>query len=61
MVDDKIIETRYVFSANQLVDLSTKPFGSSRVRFISDKLGMYDVYAPALRSVRIMRMRGCFM
>ena len=37
VVDDKIIETRYVCSANQLADLFTKPLGGSRVRFICDK------------------------
>ena len=41
VVDDKIIETRYVSSTNQLTDLLTKSLRGSQVRFICDKLGMY--------------------
>ena len=33
-------------SANQLVDLLTKPLERSQVLFIRNKLGIYDVYAP---------------
>ena len=43
VIDDKIIESRYIFSVNQLVDFLTKHLGGSRVRFICDKLCMYDV------------------
>ena len=38
--DADIIEPKHVFSANQLVNLLTKPLERSRVQFI------YDVYAP---------------
>jgi len=47
VVDDKIIETRYVSSTNQLTDLLTKSLRGSQVRFICDKLGMYNAYGPA--------------
>jgi len=59
-MEDKIIVTRYVSSANQLVDLLTKPLGGSQVWFICDKLGMYDVYALAwggvLGNIRMWRV-----
>jgi len=41
------IELKHVLSANQLADLLTKPLGRSQVRFTCNKLGIYDVYAPA--------------
>ena len=40
------IEPKYASSANQLADLLTKPLERSRVQFVYNKLGMYDVYAP---------------
>jgi len=45
--DAGIIESKHVSSANRLVDILTKPLRRSRVQFICNKLGMYDVYAPA--------------
>jgi len=44
---DKIINTRHVSTGHQLADILTKPLGKTRVDFICDKLGMYDIYAPA--------------
>jgi len=45
--DDGIIESKHVSSLNQLVNLLTKPLERSQVQFICNKMGMYDVYAPA--------------
>ena len=42
-----LICTEFVRSVNQLSDLFTKPLGSSRVSYICNKLGAYDIYAPA--------------
>ena len=60
VMDVKIIDTWYLSSANQLTDLLTKSLGRSRVLFICDKLGMYDVYASAwgrvLRNIRMWRV-----
>ena len=47
VTDDKIIHTRHVSSTHQLANVLTKPLGKTRVDFICDKLGIYDVYAPA--------------
>ena len=44
--DAGIIEPKHVSSANQLVDLLTKPLERSRLQFLCNKLGVYDVFAP---------------
>ena len=41
------IHTVYVKSADQLADLFTKALGGIRVKYICNKLGAYDMYAPA--------------
>ena len=46
-LEEKIIVTKHETSRYQLADLLTKPLGRTRVDFICDKLGMYDIYAPA--------------
>ena len=46
-LDQKIIATSYVKSEDQLADLLTKALPGPRVRFMCNKLGAYDVYAPA--------------
>ena len=46
-LEQKIITTSYVKSEDQLADLLTKALPGSRVRFMCNKLGAYDVYAPA--------------
>jgi len=38
---------KYVSSGHQLAYLLIKPVRKIRIDFIYDKLGMYDVYAPA--------------
>ena len=45
--DAGIIESKHMSSANQLADLLIKPLGKFQLQFISNKLDMYDVYAPA--------------
>jgi len=49
MSDDRreIVQARHVSSGHQLADLLTKSLGKTWVNFICDKMGMYDVYAPA--------------
>ena len=42
-----IIMVKHVASGHHLADLLTKPLGKTRVDFISDKLGIYDIHAPA--------------
>lgn len=39
-----MFESKQVSSTNQLVDLFTKPLGTSHVQFICDKLCVYDIY-----------------
>jgi len=51
-IKEKIAQTRHVWSDHQLTDLLTKSLGKTRVDFIFDKLGMYDVYALIWGSVR---------
>lgn len=46
-----VIWTEFVRSVDQLADLFTKPLGSSIVSYICNKLGTYDMYAPALGGV----------
>jgi len=46
-IEDKIVVAKHVSSGHQLADLLTKSLGKIRVDFICNKLGMYDVYAPA--------------
>ena len=41
------IATSYVYSNDQLADILTKSLKGSRVDFICNKLGAYDLYAPA--------------
>ena len=44
-LEEKIIVVKLVSSRHQLADFLTKPLGRTRVDFICDKLGMYDIYA----------------
>ena len=46
-LENKIIMVKHVSSGHQLADFLTKPLGKANVDFICDKLGIYDVYAPA--------------
>jgi len=46
-LEKKIVVAKHVSSRHQLTDLLTKPLGGTQVDFICDKLGMYDIYAPA--------------
>ena len=46
-LEQKIITTSYVKSEDQLADLLNKALPGPRVRFMCNKLGAYDVYAPA--------------
>ncbi|KAJ7970237.1 Retrovirus-related Pol polyprotein from transposon TNT 1-94 [Quillaja saponaria] len=44
---DNTIKTAYVKSEDQLADLFTKSLGGARLRYICNKLGTYNIYAPA--------------
>ena len=44
---NKEIETAYVRSEDQLADLFTKSLRGVQVNHICNKLGAYDIYAPA--------------
>ncbi len=46
-LQEDLIKTPYVKSEDQLADLFTKALGGSKVNSICDKLGAYDMYAPA--------------
>ena len=46
-LENKIVVAKHVSSRYQLADFLTKPLGKITIDFICDKLGMYDVYAPA--------------
>ena len=46
-LEEKIIMAKYVSSGHQLADLLTKPLGKTRIDFICDKLGKYDIHASA--------------
>ena len=46
-LEEKIIVVKHISLKHQLADLLTKPPGGTRVDFICDKLGMYDIYFPA--------------
>ncbi|KAM3343314.1 hypothetical protein P3S68_025403 [Capsicum galapagoense] len=41
------IVTKFVKSSNQLADIFTKSLTSPRINYICNKLGTYDLYAPA--------------
>ena len=43
---EKVVHTVHVKSADQLADLFMKALGGTRVKYICDKLGAYDMYAP---------------
>ncbi|XP_071921533.1 uncharacterized mitochondrial protein AtMg00810-like [Coffea arabica] len=43
---DGVIKTSHVPSVDQLADVFTKSLGGSRVKYICNKLGAYDIYAP---------------
>ena len=45
--EEKIIVAKHVSSGHQLVDFLNNPLDRTRADFIDDKLGMYDIYAPA--------------
>ena len=46
-LEANIIVVKHVTLGHRLADLLTKPLGKTRIDFICDKLGMYDIYAPA--------------
>jgi len=46
-LEANIIRAKHVLSGHQLTDILNKPLGKIRVDFICDKLGMYNIYAPA--------------
>ncbi|GAV59104.1 hypothetical protein CFOL_v3_02637, partial [Cephalotus follicularis] len=46
-LQQKLISTNFVRTAEQLADVFTKSLGSGRIKTICNKLGMYDMYAPA--------------
>ncbi|GAV73534.1 hypothetical protein CFOL_v3_17018, partial [Cephalotus follicularis] len=46
-LQQKLISTNFVRTAEQLADMFTKSLGSRRIKTICNKLGMYDLYAPA--------------
>ena len=50
-IAEKIVQAWYISSGNQLADLLTKSPRKIWVDFICDKLGIYDVYAPAREEV----------
>ena len=41
-----LISTRYVKTGEQLGDIFTKALSGDRVRYLCNKLGMIDIYAP---------------
>jgi len=41
------IKTEFVNSSDQLADIFTKPLRGPRISYICNKLGTYDLYAPA--------------
>jgi len=45
-IEEKIVQCRHISSDHQLTNLLTKSLKKTRVDFICDKLGMYDVHAP---------------
>lgn len=47
--DVGIIGPKHVSYTHQLADLLTNPLGRSWMQFICNKLGTYDIYAPAWR------------
>ena len=50
-VQEKILQNGihpiHVKSADQLADLCTKALGGIRVKYVCNKLGVYNMYAPA--------------
>jgi len=43
-LEEKIVVTKHISSRHQLVDLLAKPLVRTRVDFICEKLGMYNIY-----------------
>ena len=43
--------TSFVNSNDQLADIFTKSLRGPRIKYICNKLGAYDIYAPALGEV----------
>ena len=41
------IYTSFVNSNDQLADIFTKSLSGPRIKYICDKLGVFDLYAPA--------------
>ena len=39
--------TSFVNSNDQLADIFTKPLRGSRIKYVCDKLGVFDLYIPA--------------
>jgi len=46
-LEANIIVVKHVASGHKLADSLTKPLDRTRVYFICDKLGMYDIHASA--------------
>ena len=46
-LEEKITVAKNVSSGHYLADFLTKPLDRTRVDFICNKLGMYNIYAPA--------------
>jgi len=44
---EKIVVVKHASPRHHLAYLLAKPLGRIRVDFICDRLGMYDIYAPA--------------
>ena len=42
-----VIQTQYISSTHQFEDIPTQPLEKTRLDFICNKLGMYDVYVAA--------------
>src|SRR5262249_43169856 len=51
-IQDNIISTGYVKTGEQFGDLFTKALNGPRVEYLCNKLGMINIYAPAMPSLR---------
>ena len=47
MITQSVIQTKYLKSEDELADLFTKALTGPRVKYICNKLGAYDIYAPS--------------
>ena len=46
-LEETIIVAKHITSGHQLADLLTKSLSRTKIDFICDKLGIYDIYATA--------------